>query len=154
MEVQSYPKDYVVKHLLENHKAQIQNEVEAQQYYDLFGGNMIFTAQKGSLQGLNNIYLMTYILITFLLELINDKTNYYLSQIKEGENAFEGKSVLNFLSTILMKKDNTTGWTEIQNELNDFCLLKYLEEKNLIVKRIIEVIEDSIIGKPGERIIF
>jgi len=39
----------------------------------------------------------------------------------------------------LKKKDNSTGWTKIQGELNDFDLLKYLEENNLIVKRWIDV---------------
>ena len=128
---------------MENNKGQIQNEVEAQQYYDLFDGNMMllmnFTTKKVSLQGLNNIYLMTYKFITFLLEWINYITNDYIIKIKAGENAFKGTSLLNFLSIILKKKDNSTGWTKIQGELNDFDLLKYLEENNLIVKRWIDV---------------
>ena len=40
---------------------------------------------------------------------------------------------------ILMKKDNSTGWTEISKELNDSDKLNYLEQKNLIVKKRIEV---------------
>ena len=59
IDVQQYPKNYIAKYLLENHRNQIQNEVEALQYYDLLGGNMInlmnFKKKGCSLQGFNNI---------------------------------------------------------------------------------------------------
>ena len=59
IEVQPYPRNYVVKHLLENNKVQIQNEAEAHHYYDLFDGNMLdlmqFTKDNFSLQGINKI---------------------------------------------------------------------------------------------------
>ena len=74
-----------------------------------------------------------------MLEWINDRKNYYFTRIKEGKNYFKDESLIKFLSMILMKKDNSTGWTEISKELNDSDKLNYLEQKNLIVKKRIEV---------------
>lgn len=74
-----------------------------------------------------------------MLEWINEQKNNYITQIKEAKNYFKDESIIKFLSMILMKKDGSTGWTEISKELNDIDKLNYLEQKNLIVKKRIEV---------------
>ena len=81
--------------------------------------------------------------LLFNIDWIQERKSFYerfiLSDLeKKFKKNPDTQNPFELLSNILKKKDPKTGWSEsseIPYDHNDFILLKYLEEENIIVKR-------------------